>query len=118
MAILLPERRSSILVEAHVLEDGPKNPLKGISMKLLVAAFCAQLWVAAGRSGSRAVRNGIRNSTLFPWRPCQVVKTLFSSELRLRARIKPIARYVDAVNGVACLEAVMADNGTLRPSWP
>lgn len=77
MAIFLPERRSSILVEAHVFEDGPKNPLKGISMKLLVAAFCAQLLVAAGRLGSRAVRNGIRNSTLFPWRPCQVVKTSF-----------------------------------------
>ena len=71
----IPPQRRSILVEAHAPEDGAKNPLKGISMKLLVAAFCAQLRVAAGRLGSRALRNGIWMSTHFPWRPCQVVKT-------------------------------------------
>ena len=53
-------RRYSILVKAHLHEDGPKNPLKGISMKLLVAAFYAQFRVVAGRIGLRAACNGIR----------------------------------------------------------
>ncbi|MGM9663968.1 MAG: hypothetical protein ACI3XF_03925, partial [Eubacteriales bacterium] len=55
-------------------EDGPKNPLKGTSMKLLVAAFYAQFRVAAGRLGLRANRNGIWSSTRFPWRLPFVVK--------------------------------------------
>lgn len=66
--------RHSILVEARSAEDGPKNPLKGTSMKLLVAAFYAQFRVAAGRLGLRAVRNGIWNATRFPWRLPFVVK--------------------------------------------
>ncbi len=41
-------RRRSILVEAAGSQEGPKNPLKGISMKSLVFAFCAQLRVDAG----------------------------------------------------------------------
>ena len=32
-------------------EDGPKNPLKGITMKLLVLASYAQSGVGAGRNG-------------------------------------------------------------------
>ena len=39
----------SILVGTDVSEDGAKNPLKGISMKLLVLALNAQFRVGAGR---------------------------------------------------------------------
>ena len=31
-----------------LFQVGPKNPIKGISMKSLVSAFCAQLRVGAG----------------------------------------------------------------------
>jgi len=34
--------------QSTVSEGGPKNPLKGISMKFLVLAWSAQLWVNAG----------------------------------------------------------------------
>ena len=37
-----------ILVKARRFEEGPKNPLKGISMKSLVLAFFAQIRVGAG----------------------------------------------------------------------
>jgi hypothetical protein len=37
-----------ILVKAFRFEEGPKNPLKGISMKSLVLAFFAQIRVGAG----------------------------------------------------------------------
>lgn len=40
--------RRSILVSAADSEEGPKNPLKGISMKSLVLAFYAQFRVGAG----------------------------------------------------------------------
>lgn len=68
-------RRHSILVKAHLIEDGPKNPLKGISMKLLVAAFYAQFRVAAGRIGLRAACNGIRCESRFFLRLPYVVTT-------------------------------------------
>ena len=38
----------SILVRAAFSKDGPKNPLKGISMKFLVLASNAQFGVGAG----------------------------------------------------------------------
>ena len=38
----------SILVSAYISQDGPKNPLKGISMKSLVFASYAQFGVDAG----------------------------------------------------------------------
>ena len=38
----------SILVRASGSQDGPKNPLKGISMKSLVPASLAQIGVGAG----------------------------------------------------------------------
>jgi len=41
-------RRHSILVRADGSQDGPKNPLKGISMKSLVLAAHAQCGVGAG----------------------------------------------------------------------
>ena len=41
-------RRCSILVRTADFQVGPKNPIKGISMKSLVLAFCAQLRVGAG----------------------------------------------------------------------
>ena len=34
-----------------VIEDGAKNPLKSISMKLLVLALIAQIRVSAGNEG-------------------------------------------------------------------
>ena len=47
-------RWHSILVGAYGCEGGPKNPLKGISMKLLVLALNAQFGVSAGRLDCRA----------------------------------------------------------------
>ena len=41
-------RRCSILVGMTIFQEGPKNPLKGISMKSLVSAFYAQFRVDAG----------------------------------------------------------------------
>ena len=41
-------RRCSILVGVSIFQEGPKNPLKGISMKSLVSAFYAQFRVDAG----------------------------------------------------------------------
>ena len=41
-------RRCSILVETTGFQVGPKNPMKGISMKYLVPAFYAQFRVGAG----------------------------------------------------------------------
>ena len=40
-------------------QDGPKNPLKGISMKSLVLAFFAQIRVGAGYEYTWAGYNGI-----------------------------------------------------------
>ena len=44
---ILTERRS-ILVRSAVYQEGPKNPLKGISLKPLVPALNAQFGVGAG----------------------------------------------------------------------
>ena len=41
-------RRCSILVEVTDSQVGPKNPMKGISMKSVVPAFYAQFRVGAG----------------------------------------------------------------------
>ena len=41
-------QRRSILVRTAVYQEGPKNPLKGISVKLLVSALNAQFGVDAG----------------------------------------------------------------------
>ena len=41
-------RRCSILVGMAIFQEGPKNPLKGTSMKSLVSAFYAQFRVGAG----------------------------------------------------------------------
>ena len=41
-------RRCSILVKTADSQVGPKNPMKGISMKSLVSAFYAQFRVDAG----------------------------------------------------------------------
>ena len=41
-------KRCSILVGVAIFQEGPKNPLKGISMKSLVLAFFAQIRVGAG----------------------------------------------------------------------
>ena len=42
------KQRRSILVSSAVYQEGPKNPLKGISMKSLVFASYAQFGVDAG----------------------------------------------------------------------
>ena len=44
----LKMRWCSILVRSTCSQDGPKNPLKGISMKFLVLALNAQFGVGAG----------------------------------------------------------------------
>jgi len=54
-------------------EDGIKTPLKGISMKPLVFAYCAQLWVDAGDESDGADYNGIWILTPHLWRPIIVV---------------------------------------------
>ena len=41
-------RRRSILVRMTIFQVGPKNPMKGTSMKSLVSAFYAQFRVDAG----------------------------------------------------------------------
>ena len=41
-------QRCSILVSDAVFQEGPKNPLKGTSVKSLVSAFYAQFRVDAG----------------------------------------------------------------------
>jgi hypothetical protein len=46
--------RRSILVRSAVYQEGPKNPLKGISLKPLVLALNAQFGVGAG--GKRGER--------------------------------------------------------------
>ena len=71
------ERRRSILVRSAVSEEGPKNPLKGISEKPVVSASNAQFGVdAAGRYlGTcvfRAISNGMEDPTLFTRRPAFV----------------------------------------------
>ena len=60
-------------------EEGPKNPLKGTTVKSLVPAAYAQFGVGAGgRRGSprvcdgRAPSNGMEDPTLPPWRPAVV----------------------------------------------
>ena len=40
--------RRSILVRTAVYQEGPKNPLKGITLKPLVPALNAQFGVGAG----------------------------------------------------------------------
>ena len=42
------QRRCSILVRTAGSQVGPKNPIKGISVKSLVSAFYAQFRVDAG----------------------------------------------------------------------
>jgi hypothetical protein len=44
----IAKQRRSILVSLTVYQEGPKNPLKGISMKSLVFASYAQFGVDAG----------------------------------------------------------------------
>ena len=51
-----------------IFQEGPKNPLKGTSMKSLVSAFYAQFRVDAGGEGFRAHSNGMEYTTRFPWR--------------------------------------------------
>ena len=63
----------SILVGPTGIGEGPKNPLKGISMKPVVSASYAQSGVdAVGRRfcacGGRAVSNGMEKMTRSLWR--------------------------------------------------
>jgi hypothetical protein len=48
-------KRRSILVRSAVYQEGPKNPLKGISLKPLVLASNAQFGVGAGGKYTRFV---------------------------------------------------------------
>jgi len=49
---------------SFISEGGPKNPLKGTSMKFLVSARGAQPWVDSGSKECRAIHNGMWAMTL------------------------------------------------------
>jgi len=49
---ILTKQRRSILVRTADSEEGPKNPLKGISVKSLVLALNAQFGVGAEGKGA------------------------------------------------------------------
>jgi hypothetical protein len=99
--------RRSILVGADVSKEGPKNPLKGISVKPLVSAWNAQFRVDAGGrriapASCRATPNGMGASTLPVWRPDFVGgRTPFAVNDRLRTGDKPVLRY-EVINLVLC----------------
>ena len=57
--------RRSILVGPAVSEEGPKNPLKGITVKPLVPASYAQFGVGAERKARNSVR--LRIQGVFQW---------------------------------------------------
>ena len=78
------DQRRSILVRSAAYQEGPKNPLKGTSLKPLVSALNAQFGVGAGgkRDPSdracvlRALSNGMEDPTLFTRRPVLVRDSL------------------------------------------
>jgi len=69
------KRRRSILVRSAVYQEGPKNPLKGISLKPLVFASDAQFGVDAGGKRGKTFLFALAFSGRSPmaWRtrPCR-----------------------------------------------
>lgn len=125
------KRRRSILVRSAVSEGGPKKPLKGTPVKLLVSAWDAQSWVDAGRKricacGLRAISNGMDTPTLFPWRPALVcgrtplvvIGSVYEADLNLQCGASRLrARNAVCSCSLPCVGRV--DTGsTRRSSWP
>ena len=82
-------------------QEGPKNPLKGISMKPIVSALNAQFGVdAVGKRVLhacilRAPCNGMEVATLFMWRPDFVGRRTPKAvkfPICLRVSVKPVMR--------------------------
>ena len=63
-------RWCSILVRSFVSQEGPKNPLKGISEKPLVSAANAQFGVGAGGRRSPTSASSGRFPMAWKTRPC------------------------------------------------
>ena len=61
--------RRSILVRSAVYQEGPKNPLKGISLKPLVSALNAQFGVGAGGKCGKSLVLGpyLRSQGALQW---------------------------------------------------
>ena len=120
----------SILVGSTGFGEGPKNPLKGTSVKPLVSASYAQSGVDAGgrryACGFRAVFNGIKIQTLLLWRPDIVqertphVVSDFCTIPDMNLHCGATRLYaVNAVCSVACLAWTGRERGAKRPSpWP
>ena len=96
-------------------EEGPKNPLKGITVKPVVSASYAQSGVDAGgrcanACGGRAVLNGMRIATRSLWRP-EIVQRRTPFVVRDCCTIPDVNLHcgatrlyaVNAVCSVACL---------------
>jgi len=115
------KQRRSILVRAAGSQKGPKNPLKGISVKPLVPALDAQSGVGAGGNGAFA---SLRLQGAFQWHGKSVpvaVETCFCAGSLLPFVVR--CRYgsglnlqcgadLDAVCRVACLDVAGADRGS------
>lgn len=65
-------RWCSILVSSTYSQDGPKNPLKGTSMKFLVLASNAQFGIDAEVKVMGRPAMACRPRSPFPWRPTLV----------------------------------------------
>ena len=72
--------------QVSIFEGGAKNPLKGISMKFLVLAYNAQLWVGAG---SKDVGQPQRHAIFDPTSVETIVCALEEIS-RVRQWIKPV----------------------------
>ena len=132
MGISVPARtrdrqRRSILVSAAGSEKGPKNPLKGITMKPVVPALNAQFGVGAGgsgfcRCGLRALSNGMEMSDPVVVETCFCIGThSHCGTVSVRGRMGTCnaVPILDAVCRVACLAWRMriGDLAFLE-SWP
>ena len=108
-------QRRSILVRTAVLEEGPKNPLKGTTVKPLVLASYAQFGVGAG--GRRAKRTPAavgRSPMAWGTRPCfrgdlllcTGVLPLWSSDLCTKQMNKPAMRcYLPLLRHERCVQS-------------
>ena len=85
-------------------EDEGKISLKSISMKRLVFASYAQFGVNAGFEVIVGARNGIRQTTHYPWRPIicdKPIRFILMDLLRGRLGTCIVAK---VMYSVACLE--------------
>jgi len=117
------KQRRSILVRAAGSQEGPKNPLKGISVKSLVPALDAQSGVGAGGNGG-AMQTPLRLQGAFQWHGKSVpvvVETCFCASSLLPFVVRcwygsglnlQCGADLDAVCRVACLDVAGADRGS------